>query len=492
MSEAELPPTRLKSGLKGLDAILLGGFLRGGVYIVQGLPGSGKTILANQICFNHVAAGEKAVYATLLAESHARLLLHLKTLSFFDASRIPESLFYMSGFTELEQHGLKGLLEVLRREVRARKASLLVLDGLVSVERSADDEQVFRRFIHDLQVHAHLVGCTVLLLNSSGLNGPRPEHTMVDGVIDLGDTLNDQRGERGLIVKKFRGSRVLRGVHAFTINDDGIQLHPRLESVYATPTASVTGGVTQKKVTSGIDNLDRIVGGGLRMGSTTVVVGPSGAGKTILGLHFLAAASEAEPALLFGFYENPEVVALKSRRLGLRFDTAQQRHFHMVWQPPTEDVLDALGNRLLDEVKKTGARRVLVDGLDGFFKSAVQQDRMSHFLSALTNELRALNATTIYTLEVPNLIGGDFKLPLVGISPIVENLIVLRFVEVRTRLFRLLSILKMRDSEHETSLYEFSITNGGVFLEPTSETAESILAGTGPHRMVSLRAEETK
>lgn len=469
---------RLPSRIAGLDTILQGGFLRGGVYIIQGSPGSGKTILANQICFGHIAGGERAVYATLLAESHARLLLHLKGMSFFDEKVIPESLFYMSGFNDLEQHGLKGLLDVLRREVRTRKATLLVLDGLVTIERSANDEQVFRRFIHDLQVNAHLVGCTVLLLNSSGLDLSRPEHTMVDGILDLGDVLVDRRGERTLQVKKFRGTDHLRGLHSFTISDEGIIVHPRLEARYARPS---TGPVAStKKLSTGIEQFDGVVGGGLREGSTTLVVGPSGAGKTLLGMHFLSAASKAEPALYFGFYENPAVVALKAHRLGAGFDKLQQEGlFHCLWQPACEDLIDGVGHRLIDAVRATGARRVFVDGLDGFLSDAVPQARVSHFLTALTNELRAQGATAMFTLEVPNLIGAGFRLPLQGVSTIVDNLVILRFVEVRAQLFRMLSVLKMRDSEHETNLREFKITAGGVSLHTTSESAEVILAGLG-------------
>jgi circadian clock protein KaiC len=233
---------------------------------------------------------------------------------------------------------------------------------------------------------------------------------------------------------------------------------------------------------TGIANLDNIVGGGLREGSTTLLAGPSGSGKTILVMHFLSAASKEEPALYFGFYENPAVLALKAHRLELGFEKLQREScFHCLWQPPTEDVLDAVGPRLLDAVRSTGARRVFVDGLDGFIKTAVQAERMSHYLTALTNELRALGATAVYTLEVPNLIGADFRLPLAGVSTIVENLIILRFVEVRTQLFRMLSVLKMRDSEHQTSLYEFAIERGGVSLNPTSESAERILAGLAIH-----------
>src|SRR3982750_3800401 len=131
------PIERLHSAVPGLDLILGGGLFRTGVYIIQGLPGCGKTILANQICYGHVAQGGTAVYVTLLAESHTRMLQHLSGLSFFDVNALPERLAYISGFHELEKNGLKGLATMLRREMRSRSAGVLVLDGLVAAAEAA-------------------------------------------------------------------------------------------------------------------------------------------------------------------------------------------------------------------------------------------------------------------------------------------------------------------------------------------------------------------
>src|SRR5215216_7409927 len=127
-------PERVSSGLPGLDAVLRGGFLKAGIFIIQGSPGAGKTILANQICFHHAAHGERVLYVTLLAESHSRMLLHIGQLGFFDASMVPSRIYFVSAFRALEEDGLRGLLDLLRREVQAHNATLLMIDGLVSVE----------------------------------------------------------------------------------------------------------------------------------------------------------------------------------------------------------------------------------------------------------------------------------------------------------------------------------------------------------------------
>ena len=149
------PIERLRSAVPGLDQILGGGLFRTGVYIIQGLPGCGKTILANQICYGHVAEGGAAVYVTLLAESHARMIQHLSTLSFFDMKAFPDNLAYISAFHDLESGGLKGLMTVLRREMRTRKVGVLVLDGLVAASEAApSDLDLFLRSLPALANHA--------------------------------------------------------------------------------------------------------------------------------------------------------------------------------------------------------------------------------------------------------------------------------------------------------------------------------------------------
>jgi circadian clock protein KaiC len=140
---------RLPSGIEGFDAVLRGGFFRAGIYIIQGPPGTGKTILGNQLCYNHVAAGGRALYVTLLAESHDRMLSHMRDMTFFHPESIAQSIHYISGFRILEDGGLRGLVDLVRREVIARKATLLALDGLVQAGETATSATQFKKFIHD-------------------------------------------------------------------------------------------------------------------------------------------------------------------------------------------------------------------------------------------------------------------------------------------------------------------------------------------------------
>ncbi|WP_431857544.1 RAD55 family ATPase [Azospirillum sp.] len=467
---------RVPTGIAGLDLVLQGGLLKGGVYIVQGVPGAGKTILANQMCFTHVAGGGRAAYVTLLAESHTRMLQHLRPLAFFDESVIPERLYYISAFKTLEEEGLKGLLDLLRREIRGHRASLLVLDGLVAAEDTAVSDREFKKFVHEVQMHAAMNECTVLLLTTGGAGPVRAEHTMVDGLIELDDRLFEVRNERSLQVRKFRGSGALRGRHAFRITLDGLVVFPRFEALFATPSAP--DRASRNRVQSGVDGLDALIEGGLVEATTNVVMGPTGIGKTTFGLHFLARCSAAEPGLMLGFYETPARLRLKATALGINLEGLEARGaLEILWQAQGETVLDELAHRLRDAVRRRGVRRLFVDGLGAFIESAVHPERISRFFSVLSNELRALGVTAVYTLESRDIIGPTLEVPITGISSLAESLFALRYVEVQARTRRLLSVVKIRDSGFDPALHEFEITGRGVRIVGRFAGYEGMLRG---------------
>ena len=237
MSDQTAPPDRHRTGIPGLDLILDGGLLEAGVYIVQGPPGAGKTILANQACFHHASEGGRAVYITLLAESHSRMFGHLRRMAFFDESKIPESVYYVGGFSTLESEGLAGLLTLVRGIVTKKSAGLAIIDGLVSAQETASSDREFKKFLHELQVLADLTRCIVILLtNAERQSGFFPEHTMVDGVLHLTDELSELRPLRHIRVLKLRGSGPVRGLHSVRISDRGFEVRPRLETrLSATP-----------------------------------------------------------------------------------------------------------------------------------------------------------------------------------------------------------------------------------------------------------------
>jgi circadian clock protein KaiC len=269
----------------------------------------------------------------------------------------------------------------------------------------------------------------------------------------------------------------LRGRHAFKITDDGIVVHPRIEALLGRPSRPDSGN--SARVPSGVDQLDVMLGGGLPASSTTMVMGPSGTGKTTLGLQFLAKCSEAEPGLLFGFYETPPRLNAKIGAICPSLaPLIASGAVEVLWQPPMDDLLDAYGERVLRAVHRRKVRRLFIDGLGAFKQAAGSEPgRIGNFLTALMNEMRVLGVTTLYTLEVPDLMGPAIRSPIGDLSSLAENLLMLRFVELRSRLYRLISILKVRDSQFDPSLHEYATSGQGLVIDATSDSAERIMTG---------------
>jgi circadian clock protein KaiC len=468
---------RLRSAVPGLDQILGGGLFRTGVYIIQGLPGCGKTILANQICYGHVAEGGSAVYVTLLAESHSRMIQHLSTLSFFDVKAFPDKLAYISAFHDLESAGLKGLMAVLRREMRTRKVGVLVLDGLVAASEGASDLDL-KKFIHELQSIAVLQDCTVLLLTSGNIHRMAAEHTMVDGLVELEDKLFEARSERSIQVRKFRGAGPLRGKHSLRIDNDGITVFPRIESLYSIAASAVPSA---EAVTSGVPSLDALLAiKGIPTASATVVIGSTGTGKTTMGLHFLHASTPAEPGLHLGFFEGPDRIRSKARSIGLPLEPLEAAGaVELMWQAPGEASVDEIAERLLAAVARRGVRRLVIDGLPGFLESTVYPDRIARFFSCLVNELRNRGVTVLMTLETRDVVSSVVSMPW-GVSGLVDNLFFLRFVHDEGHVERLLTIIKMRDTDYQAGLRRLKIDSQGMHIAGTYRADGDVIPSAQP------------
>lgn len=444
---------RIPTGIPGLDPILDGGFIEGASYIIEGQPGAGKTIFCNQVSFGHAARGGRVLYVTLLAENHQRLFQSLSTLSFFDSTRLGNGVTFVSVLGTLLDEGLPAVVDVLRKETLRQQATLLVFDGLLNARDRADNELDSKRFVAAVQNQAAFLGCTVLFLTSTRLADDSPEHTMVDGVIDLQSELAGVRSIRSLRVRKSRGSPALGGCHQFEITADGVTVYPRIEAAYASPTRPDAPAPTA--VASGIDGFDALIGGGLPSQSVTLLLGPSGVGKTSFGLSFLSAASEEMPGLHFGFYETPDRLLLKARSLGVPLDRlVAAGALEILWHPLGENLLDSLGHRLLEAVRRRGVRRLLIDGLGGFERAAVQKERIVEFLATLTNELRAQGVTAIATWEMRDLFASNLHAPIPEISSILDNLMVLRMVRLQASYKRMLSVLKIRDCPVDPAIHE--------------------------------------
>jgi circadian clock protein KaiC len=277
-----------------------------------------------------------------------------------------------------------------------------------------------------------------------------------------------------------RGTRQLRGRHALEISTAGIKVRPRIEALLAGPDEDDPAPRPLAQADFGVVGLDAMLRGGLRGGSNTIVLGPSGSGKTMLGLQFLSAgARDDQIGLYLGFYERPASLLAKGTRLGLGLEAAHERGvLHLFWEPPIEGGLDAVVERVLRTVIERRVTRLCFDGLHGFRHHAEYPERTRAVFSAFSDELTRRGVTTLFTLESTELLGSAIEIPIDGVSALADNIILLRHVELRSQLYRLISIVKVRDRAYDGAIREFQITDRGVVVADTFDSAEQILTGT--------------
>jgi circadian clock protein KaiC len=452
---------RLTSGVEGLEDLTSGGFVKGGLYLLIGPPGSGKTILGNQICFHHANDGGSVVYVTLLAESHSRMIGNLKSIEYFKDNFVARSVHYVSGYNALEKDGLKGLLLLIAGMVREKKASLLMIDGITTIGDMDESALAFRKFTHELNTYIATLGCTAFLLSSLEGHHSSPEHTMVDGILALHHTPIGVRTMRQIEVRKFRGSDHLEGKHYFSITNRGIKIIPRLESMKI----EAPGDNFSEKIRScfGVHGLDTMLGGGVIPGSITTVIGSAGTGKTILGLHFLnCGAINNEKGLFFGMYESPQEIIHKAKNLQLPLaKQVKDKKIEIMWHPSIEQEIDGLGNALIEAVIRTKAKRVVIDGVDAFRHSTNYTDRLSRYMVALVMKLRTLG-TTVLLIEETSLFRASHDRQIAELSALNENLILLEHSQSGQQLIRNVSILKIRNSIYDSTIREMLIDGKGI------------------------------
>jgi circadian clock protein KaiC len=305
---------------------------------------------------------------------------------------------------------------------------------------------------------------------------------MVDGVLHLTDDLSELRPLRHIRVLKLRGSAPVRGLHSVRITDRGLDVRPRLET--RLPQSAVNEGTVASgpKLAFGIPELDDMLRGGVRTGSITMILGSSGSGKTLLGMQFLAeGVKRGEQVVYFGFYERPEAILAKCQRVGINglkvgVDNGLAR---IVWHRPVEGVIDELGESLIDVVRSLRPQRLFLDGMEGFERAADFPERMAHVYSAIAQELERLGTTTLYSTETRELFARSIEVPITGLSAATQNIFLLRHIEHRAAMLRVLAILKIRDDDYDARMREFRVTDTGIRLLDTFVGERGVASGGG-------------
>jgi circadian clock protein KaiC len=451
---------RLSSGDSGLDAVLGGGLPLNGINLITGLPGSGKTLLCQQFSFAGATVERPAIYLSTVSEPFEKMIRYAQTLSFFDRRAIGRSVFYDDlGAAVTADGGLAAVTERIRSVIEERRPGILAIDSFKALAAFAEDAREFRRFLHDLAALLSAFPATSFWVGEYGEGEARsaPEFAVADGVISLATERVSERTLRLIRVAKLRGSEFPSGRHAYRLSRDGITVFPRL----ADP-VTVTGyELGERRMSTGIALLDRMLADGYAAGSSTLLAGPSGIGKTLMGLHFIFdGAAAGEPGVIATLQENPIQLQRIARGFGW---SLEDERVTVMYRSPNDVYVDEWVYELLDCVERTGARRVLIDGLSDLQYATPDPVRFREFIYSLTQRLSRGGVSPIMTSELPDLFHVG-RLAEYGISHLSDNVILLQYLRAESRLRRTVTVLKSRASAHDPEIREFEITADGIVL----------------------------
>jgi circadian clock protein KaiC len=456
---------RVTSGNTQLDEILQGGFPANSLQLVMGAPGSGKTILAEQLAFANGTPERPALYLTTFSEPLDKFLLHGQSYDFFDAGRVGESVIYEDLASQIRAEPDRPLSERIAELLARHRARLLVIDSfkaLVQMGAASPDE------LFELASALAAWECTTFLLGEYAPEAmtQQAEFAVADGVMVLRKQSTGVRSQRYISVEKMRGSGFAAGMHAFSISAAGLDVFPRL----ITPEKSPDYRISTERCASGISGLDEMIEQGLWRGSSTLLAGPTGAGKTVIGLHFLIeGVRHGEPGLYVGFQENPVQLARTMVNFGWDPEKlAEDGQFEHLYRSPIEMELDEVVRQVFQRIKAGRIRRVVIDSLGDLRRRSFDSDRMADYLYALNQWFAVRGITSLMLLELPDLF--EFRrLSEEEVSNMSDNVLLLRFTPGE-RMTRSLRIVKTRNSGHDHLERELTISASGVEVNRSGKT----------------------
>lgn len=458
------------TGVPGLDQLLTGGLSQHALVAIVGPSGAGKTVLGSQILF-HALPETRCLILTAYAEDPSKLLAHLRPFAFFNDAAVGDALTIVS-LPSLLGMDLPKAASLIVATIRESGAGLVLIDGFQGIADQIDDVTGLRHTLAALATQLSYLKVT-LLLTLTGTARAEPIATgltSADVVLGLHYSLDDWQHRRRIEVLKQRGQAHLAGAHSYTITERGITIFPRLE----TRVPALVQPRPQGRVPFQLPELDQLLGGGLTAGTTTLLVGAPGVGKTTLGLVWsLPQGPSTGSSIFLNFEEQLPEVHLKADFLGLPLTSALETGgFHFLNLSPVELNPDELAARLLEVLTPT-TERVVIDNLR-VLEQALGA-RATNYLAALLRHLYAAGVSVLLLLEIKPFAGLQADIVDMPLSVLSDNVVLVQQVEAQGALHRVLAVLKMRFSGHDTTLRELVIDATGVHVLTPPQSAVGVL-----------------
>jgi circadian clock protein KaiC len=451
---------RIRTGNPEADSILTGGFPANSINIVMGQPGTGKTIFAEQLLFHNATGDRPSLYVTTLSEPMSKVVSYVQRFSFFDADKLAGDILYEDLGANLAAAGSVALLEWLKDTIKTRSPKIIVIDSFRAIHDLGHSADESRRFISELAGLLSAYDITAFLLGEYTQEDIRryPEFAIADSIVELARQPLSTRDERYLRVLKLRGSGYREGQHAFRITGAGLEIYPRLVA----PRVPEHYEALAERLSTGVPGLDRLMGGGLFAGSTTLVAGMTGSGKTTVSLQFaLEGIKRGEQVMYINFQENPAQLRSAIAGLDVDPDEVQQKGLKLIYASPVELQIDSIVVEIFEAIRTGEVRRLVIDAIGDLAAAASDAQRLHDYLYSLIQHFAARGVTTMLTLESGESFTGSAMLQDQRFSYMSDNLIYLAWSSGNVGR-RVLRVVKMRGSSHEYASREYSIDAGGA------------------------------
>jgi circadian clock protein KaiC len=472
----------LPTGVPGLDEVLGGGLPEYSFNLIAGEPGSGKTTMAHQILFANSTQERCALYFTVLGEPPIKMLRYQQQFSFFDTDKLEGTIRFVNLSQEVLEQSLDAVLERIVRSVEEASPGVVVVDSFRTVARAARTiprgELELQSFLQRLAIHLTGWQTTSFLVGeyTDVETRDNPVFTIADGVLRLSQSVDRNSIVRKLQVVKSRGQSPMPGLHTLRITREGLRIFPRI----STPIDETARATPRGRMSTGVADLDEMLGGGIPAGDSVLIAGPSGSGKSVLASQFIAAGVErGEPGVLIVFEEHPKEYLHRAKELGFHLeDMVYRDKLAVLYLRPLDLSPDETLHEIRDAAKRMGANRVVIDSMSGFELALAPTFRedFRESLYRLVGSLTGAGITVLTTIEIVQT-GADLRFTPNVVSFLADDIILLRYVEMEGQLQKILTVVKMRGSRHSKDLRTYDIAPKGLVLGETLREYRDILSG---------------